>query len=195
MSDQLAGRLGSNCKWDYISLVASHQWSSERLCFRASSLQWLYKYVNHLDTGVEYILSKFVDDAELGGVVDSFEGRKACRYTLIKLEGQESPTTWHLKIASAGFCTGIGAILDLYTDWGMRDWRAAPWKGIWGFWLNVCQWSALAAKRAKCNQVYIRRSTATGWRKWLHSSALCGLISSTGCGFGCRFGCHNVRMI
>lgn len=124
MSDQLAGRLGSNCKWDYISLMASHQWSSERLCFRASSLQWLYKYVNHLDTGVEYILSKFVDDAELGRVVDSFEGRKGCRYTLIKLEGQESPTTWHLKIVSAGFCTGVGAILDLYQQtegWGTGE--------------------------------------------------------------------------
>ena len=50
------------------------------------------KYVNHLDTGVECILSKFVDDAELGRIVDSFEGRKAWRYTLTKLEGQQSRT-------------------------------------------------------------------------------------------------------
>ncbi|KAJ7396487.1 hypothetical protein BTVI_01009 [Pitangus sulphuratus] len=43
-------------------------------------------FLNYLDTGLEGILSKFANDTNLGGAVDSLEGREALQRNLSKLE-------------------------------------------------------------------------------------------------------------
>ncbi|KAJ7409319.1 hypothetical protein WISP_115586 [Willisornis vidua] len=43
-------------------------------------------FINYLNTALERILSKFVDDTKLGGVVDSLKGRETLQRDLEKLE-------------------------------------------------------------------------------------------------------------
>ncbi|KAJ7405228.1 rna-directed dna polymerase from mobile element jockey-like [Willisornis vidua] len=43
-------------------------------------------FINHWNTGLEEILSKFADDKKMGGIVDFFEGREALQSDLYKLE-------------------------------------------------------------------------------------------------------------
>ena len=44
-------------------------------------------FISDSDTGLEDILSKFLDNTKLGGAIDSFEGREALQRDLDKLEG------------------------------------------------------------------------------------------------------------
>lgn len=64
--------------------MPGHQWLPPRLSLGAS---FYFKiFVNDLDEGIECILSKFGDDAKLGGTFDLLEVRKALQRDLHKLD-------------------------------------------------------------------------------------------------------------
>ena len=144
-------------------------------------------FIKDLDTGPEGTLNNC---AKLGEGVDSLEGRKALQRDLDKLE--DWIITNHVKF-NKGKCSILhmgGATLDVWTDWGMRCWRAVLQKETWGSWsVASCTGvsSALAARRAKHVLGVIRHSIASWARKGIVPSALHwgSLTSSAGGIFGC----------
>ncbi|KAJ7425706.1 hypothetical protein WISP_22348 [Willisornis vidua] len=82
------------------------------------------------DEGLEGILSKFTDDTKLGGAVDSLKDREALQGDLSKSE--DWAITNHMKFNESN-CQILHlkwGNSDVHTDWGMRGYRAALWKGI-----------------------------------------------------------------
>jgi len=87
--------------------------------------------INDLDEGVECTISKFADDAKLGGAVDSLEGQEALQRDLDRLEH------WAM-INDVEFNKPRCWILDLdrvtpgtSTNWETSGRRAALQKGTW----------------------------------------------------------------
>lgn len=114
-------------------------------------------FINDLDTKCTF--SKFANDTELWGTMNSLEGREASERT--------SPIIWNLTKASVRFCTRDKVILGICTIWGMSSWRIweleALQKEIWvDGKLNTSQQCALAARKANRALGCIKHSTA-GW--------------------------------
>lgn len=76
--------------------------------------------INDLNAGFKCILSKFADNTKLGGVVYSFEIRKAMQRHLDRLEGWAITKCIQYKIASAGKPreTRVQANLEKIRLWG-----------------------------------------------------------------------------
>ncbi|KAK4806954.1 hypothetical protein QYF61_027343, partial [Mycteria americana] len=100
-------------------------------------------FINDLDAGVEYTLSKFADDTKLGGAVDSLE-------------------------ANADFSTWDGGNPGYTYKLGDERLESSPAEKDLGVWvdgeLNMSQQCALAAKRANCVLGCIKHSIAS-WLK------------------------------
>lgn len=69
-------------------------------------------FVSDRDSGIRHILSKFADDNELCGVVNTLEGRDASQRDLGRLEKWACATR-----SSAKSCTWTGAIPSINTGW------------------------------------------------------------------------------
>lgn len=83
---------------------------------------------------------------------------------------------WSLTRARARFCTWDRAFLVIYTEWGMRGWRTATQKGIWGFWwmaswiwVNNVPWEP---KRPTISWSASSTALLASWEKGLSCSAL-----------------------
>ena len=88
-------------------------------------------FINDSNEDLDVILSKFVDDAKLTGVLAPLRVERPRPKILTNLR----VVTICVKKSKCWSCTWDGAAPALCTDGGMRGWGAAPWKGIWGFWL------------------------------------------------------------
>lgn len=93
--------------------------------------------------------------------------------------------TNHMKVDESNCisCTWVGPTPATRTDWSMRGWRAALWKGILGAAvngkLNSSQPHAPAAKRANCSLWYIGPGPTSSAREGI--IPFCSLALSTVC--------------
>ncbi|XP_055554167.1 uncharacterized protein LOC129734575 [Falco cherrug] len=84
-------------------------------------------FINDTVSGIECTLSKSADTTKLSDAVDSLEGRDVIQRELNRLEEQAPAvqTSQSSTRPSAGPCTGVGAIPNTTTDWGLNGLRAA----------------------------------------------------------------------
>lgn len=89
-------------------------------------------FINDLDTGIECTLSKLAADTKLGGPVDSLRGREALQNDTDSLKSWA--TTNHMKFnrTKCWIFYLDRVILVIHTNLGLRSWRAAPSKEVWG---------------------------------------------------------------
>lgn len=145
--------------------------------------------INYLDRRLEGILSKFVYNTRLGGALDSSEVEGALQRYIItyrqtrRLGNQQLHEIQQDKVLnSAPGEEQPGYMYRL----GMRDWRAAPWKEIWG---------SASCPGSPQGQPYL------GMVHQAHSASqvrlgvvsLCSVLCSLILGAMCRFGYQNVR--
>ena len=90
-------------------------------------------FINDSNEDLDVILSKFVDDAKLAGVLAPLRVERPRPKILTNLR----VVTICVKKSKCWFCTWDGAAPALCTDGGMRGWGAAPHKSIWGFRLTA----------------------------------------------------------
>jgi len=92
-------------------------------------LNWMFNIVVHdMDTGIECILSKFADDTNLCGAVDTLEGRDAVQRDLDRLE---RPACANLRKFNKAKCK----VLHLGQGNHKHKNRAALRRRTWWCWL------------------------------------------------------------
>lgn len=102
------------------------QWQVVTL--RVLSLDWCPSISSSISETalIKCIFSGFADDMKLSNVVHTTEGWVAIPRDLGKLE--KWATKNFMGLSKFRWCTSVGAVSNMSTDWGMNRWTAA-WHG------------------------------------------------------------------
>lgn len=112
------------------------QWQVVTL--RVLSLDWCPSTSSSISESalIKCIFSRFADDMKLSDVVHTTEGWVAIPRDLGKLEKWAPKNFMRLSKWKCRWCTSVGAISDMSTDWGMNRWTAA-WQDRKGYGILV----------------------------------------------------------